>query len=165
MSNKRCFVQFPHPGSEHDGISGSKWNRNEHDNPHRRKFMQLLGSWVEKNGKRGSGDLWAWGEWEPESKLLCELRNPGVSEEGSPYPKYLWKPQYTIRSSYDKLHNTDPFIFGESFLYSNCKQRTTKTGEATNLQSLAAGSVIVFGSGKNDVQGHRQWMLDTVFVV
>ena len=164
MSNKSCFVQFPHPGTEHDIKSGSDWNKNVNNRPHRRKFMQFSGKWIEEDGKKGGGDLWAWGEWEAESILKREFKDVGVYEEGSALPRYLWEPEYAVRSNYDGLHNTDPFIFGESFLYSNCKQRTTKTNKATNLQNLERGSVIVFGSGKG-VEGERKWMLDTVFVV
>ena len=53
------------------------------------------------------------------------------------------------------LHNTDPFIFGDRFLYSNCKQATS-----TRLRSLGRGSVIAFGS-----HTARRWVLDTVMVV
>ena len=53
------------------------------------------------------------------------------------------------------LHNTDPFIFGDRFLYSNCKRPTSR-----RLRSLDRGSVIAFGSSKKG-----RWVLDTVFVV
>lgn len=163
MTNKRCFVQFPHPGKEHDRVSGTTWNENK--NPHRRKFMQFLGRYLDRNGILHGGELWAWGEWEPQSEHLRTFDNPRTLH-GSPHPSHLWKPYYTLADNhYYKLHNTDPFIFGDAFLYSNCKQRTSKTDKATNLQNLGKGSVIVFGSGKNDIEGERQWMLDTVFVV
>ncbi len=53
------------------------------------------------------------------------------------------------------LHNTDPFIFGDRILYSNCRQPSS-----SRLRSLDRGSVIAFGSSKTG-----QWLLDTVLVV
>ena len=80
---------------------------------------------------------------------------------GSGHPRYLWDPYYVPRNSYCGLHNTDPFIFGECFLYSNCGQvPSNKRG----LKHLAQGSVIAFGSGRM-VGDKRKWVLDTVLVV
>lgn len=58
MADKRCFVQFPHPGREHDPTSGRDWNKLKCD--HRRKFMRLRGEWVQGDGTTKSGYLWAW---------------------------------------------------------------------------------------------------------
>ena len=123
---------------------------------HKRKFMQFRGEWIEQDGGTRTGDLCAWGEWEPESDLIRKLDQPGGSLQ---YPRYLWHPYYMSRANYAGLHNTDPFIFGERFLYSNCGQ-TSKPG----LKHLGDGSVIAFGSGKS-IKGERRWMLDTVLVV
>ena len=157
MADRRCFVQFPHPGKEHEPGSGRDWSRAEYS--HRRKFMHLRGKWIEEDDTRRAGDLWAWGEWEPESDLIRRLSSP---PGGSRYPRYLWGPYYVVpRNGYGELHNTDPFIFGERFLYSNCGQPTrSKRG----LRYLAPGSVIAFGSGQA-VDGERRWALDTVFVI
>lgn len=152
MPNSRCFIQFPHPGGEYQpGSSGwDQWNARWC--AHARKFMQFDGEWIDDAGGRHNGELWAWGEWEAHSKLLCELDQPGSSE----YPKCLWHPYFTkLPGGHEGLHNTDPFIFGERMLYTNCKQSTFPV-----LRRLARGSVIAFGSKKN----HR-WILDTVFVV
>lgn len=156
MADNRCFVQFSHPGWEHepDLAGGKAWN--SYANNHMRKFMQLRGEWVEEDGARSSGDLRAWGEWEPESELIAELVRP---PESALHPRYLWRPYYVTKSDYRELHNTDPFIFGERFLYSNCGQ-PSKPG----LTHLERGSVIAFGSGKK-IDGKRRWMLDTVLVV
>ena len=156
MANKRCFVQFSHPGKEHEPASGCDWNRSKYG--HRRKFMQLGGEWIEGDGTKRSGDLWAWGEWEPESDLICKFNLPdGFSQ----HPRVLWDPYYVPKENYRGLHNTDPFIFGERFLYSNCGQASqSKRG----LKHLDRGSVIAFGSGKA-IAGKRRWMLDTVLVV
>ncbi len=113
--------------------------------------MQLCGDWIDEDGISGTGDLWAWGEWEAESELLREL-----DQMGDPgFPRHLWLPYYVRRQhGYRGLHNTDPFIFGERFLYSNCHQRWK-----SRLRTLSRGSVIAFGSKKGD------WVLDTVLVV
>jgi hypothetical protein len=55
----------------------------------------------------------------------------------------------------DKLQNTDPLVFGDYFLYSNCRQR-----QNGKLRALAPGSMVLFGS---KVGG--QFVLDTLFVV
>jgi hypothetical protein len=55
--------------------------------------------------------------------------------------------------------NTDPFVFGERFLYSCCKQ-LRHNGTATYLRELQRGDVILFGSHQ-----HGAFVLDTVLVV
>ena len=156
MDDRRCFVQFSHPGQEHEPDLGGEKMWNNSNLKHKRKFMQFRGEWIEQDGGTRTGDLCAWGEWEPESDLIRKLDQPGGSLQ---YPRYLWHPYYMSRANYAGLHNTDPFIFGERFLYSNCGQ-TSKPG----LKHLGDGSVIAFGSGKS-IKGERRWMLDTVLVV
>lgn len=108
---------------------------------------------VKHDGSTHSGELFAWGEWEAQSELLRPLG--GSRADG--YPQHLWRAYYTVPvdGRYDGLRNTDPFIFGSRFLYSNCQQPSRP-----GLRSLGRGSVIAFGSYKT-----RQWVLDTVFVV
>ena len=154
MADKRCFVQFSHPGREHEPASGRHWNKLKYD--HRRKFMRLRGKWIDGDGARPSGKLRAWGEWESESDLICKF-NPPTGD--ARHPRYLWEPYYVPKNSYRCLHNTDPFIFGDRFLYSNCRQ-----AKLVGLRSLDRGSVIAFGSGKM-VGSERKWVLDTVLVV
>ena len=164
MADKRCFVQFPHPGGEHkpdgsDKISWNKTRRNNRPNNHKRKFMQFPGKWTASDDSPHRGELWAWGEWEPESRLIRELDQPRGNRD---YPGYLWQPYYVLKHDYRGLHNTDPFIFGDCVLYSNCGQvAPSKRG----LKHLDEGSVIAFGSGKKGVGGEWRWWLDTVFVV
>ena len=111
------------------------------------------------NGSRQAGNLYAWGEWEPESEIVSKLNPP---DDDPQHPRYLWRPYYVPKKDYRGLHNTDPFIFGERFLYSNCGQKDR--GRGRGLRHLAQGSVIAFGSGKA-VSGEQRWMLDTVLVV
>lgn len=160
MDDNRCFVQFSHPQREHGPTDGKTWHRREQS--HMRKFMQLHGRWmIDVHGDQQTGDLHAWGEWEPESELITRL-GPPAGDSLYPrdlWPRYLWRPYYNPKDSYEGLHNTDPFIFGPFFLYSNCFQ-SSKPG----LKRLDKGSVIAFGSGKK-IDGEWHWMLDTVFVV
>ena len=159
MDDKRCFVQFPHPGLEHepDRYGKKAWSKDSgRHRGHRRKFMSFRGEWIGQDSSRHIGDLWAWGEWEPESELIRELQQPGGDPQ---YPRYLWHPYFVPKDNYQGLHNTDPFIFGEKFLYSNCRQRSNPS-----LTHLGHGSVIAFGSGKK-INGEQRWMLDTVLVV
>ena len=156
MADKRCFVQFSHPGKEHGPITGRRWHKPPPN--HRRKFMQLHGEWIDGKGAKRSGELWAWGEWEPESDIVCTFNSAG---EDSGHPRRLWKPYYVPKNSYQGLHNTDPVIFGDRFLYSNCGQAASNKA---NLRNLEEGSVIAFGSGKL-IDYERNWMLDTVLVV
>ena len=66
--------------------------------------MQLSGQWIDTDGNTASGDLWAWGEWEPQSQLLRRL--DGSRARGC--PQYLWHPYYVIpKDGYRGLHNTD----------------------------------------------------------
>ena len=133
--------------------------RNGRENNHKRKFMQLCGDWIDDDGNRHTGNLRAWGEWEPESDLICTFN---TKDRGPHHPRYLWKPYWTSPSnSYRNLHNTDPFIFGDHFLYSNCRQLPRRRG---GLKQLARGSVIAFGSCKK-INGRWKWVLDTVLVV
>ncbi len=156
MDGNRRFVQFPHPGPEHkpDRSGGKGWNTLRHN--HARKFMEFDGRWTEEDGSAGSGSLRAWGEWEAESELIRELIRPG---QDSQYPRYLWRPFYAPKKNYRLLHNTDPFIFGERLLYSNCKQVSLPS-----LTRLERGSVIAFGSSMK-IEGEWKWALDTVLVV
>lgn len=156
MTDSRCFVQFSHPGREHEPDPGGGKAWNTWDSSHARKFMQFRGRWITEDGTTRSGDLWAWGEWEPESDLIRRLKQP---EDNWLYPGYLWDPYYVPKDDYQRLHNTDPFIFGERLLYSNCGQ-PSKPG----LTALREGSVVAFGSGRK-IEGERRWMLDTVLVV
>ena len=154
MSDSACFVQFPHPGDERDAALGRVWSPysiGERCIDHARNFMQLRGNWIAEGGRVHSGEMWAWGEWEAQSELVRSLDSSG----GPGLPHHLWRPYYVIpQGGYERLHNTDPFIFGERFLYSNCKQPSRP-----GLRRLGVGSLIAFGSKRGD------WVLDTVLVV
>jgi hypothetical protein len=151
MENRLCFVQFIHPGGEHkpdDGLIKS-WNRDTH----KRKFIKQAGRYI-LDGKVNDGEIVFWTEWEPESKVVREIRNPIAGG-----PRFVYEPYYVVPDSYQGLQNTDPFVFGEQFHYTGCQQRT-KRGP-TQLRYLSRGSVILFGS----CESQSTFVLDTVFVV
>ena len=158
--NKLCFVQLPHPRWEHepdDRRNGKVKSWHKLTCRHRRKFMQLRGGeWIDEGGRKHTRDLYVWGEWEAES-IVVRRFNPPKDDLLS--PRYLWDPYWVRKKDYSGLHNTDPFIFGDRLLCSNCYQQRIK-----KLRVLAPGSLIVFGSCKKD-DGEWKWMLDTVLVV
>jgi hypothetical protein len=148
------IVQFPHPGREHepDDSLGKGWNLAEH----RRKFMRAQGEWMEDADAtvpRREGEIVFWGEWEAPSRLITELDRPT-----SRHPKYLFEPVWSRPPDHPRVQNTDPFVFGDRFLYSNCRQNTKRGPLKT--QRLAPGSLVIFGSGLGGA-----FVVDTVFVV
>jgi hypothetical protein len=154
------IVQFFHPGEEHDFDSQSKdyvkkkcWNKGDH----KRKYLLSKGNYIE-NGVKNTGTLLFWGEWEPPS-IVRELKIP-VKNNKEEYPKYLHVPYLPSLGNIKKFHggnyqNTDPFVFGRYFKYSNCLQNTSDS-----LKELKEGSLILFGSNVN-----RRFAIDTIFVV
>ncbi len=148
------FVQFHHPGGEHEpDLPGERsWNTG----PHRRKFMRVEGTWMAAlGGEQQKGPVVFWGDWEPPSLVLHTFEKP------IPHgPKVLFKPiREAFRENQPPLMNTDPFVYGGTFLYGNCKQNA-KNGP-TQMQELARGSVIFFGSHRD----RKEFVLDTVVVV
>lgn len=150
------FVQFIHPGGEHgqdsDGRKG--WNVGDH----RRKFMRVDGRYIERPGARPVADeVVFWGEWEPESEVAAIAnRAPGG-------PRWLHRPYYVRLDAYrggaHLLQNTDPFVFGDRFLYTLCRQWRGSSERPTVLRDLPSGSLILFGSLRGGA-----FILDTVLV-
>lgn len=150
-------IQFIHPGGEHgqDRPGAKAWNRGDH----RRKFLRLGGRSVARLGAPATEDeLVFWAEWEPESEVE-RIANPVPLG-----PRWMHRPYYVRPSSYHQegvvLQNTDPFVFGDRFRYTLCRQWRNKTNRPTLLRDLAAGSLILFGSLKAGA-----FVLDTAFVV
>lgn len=144
-----CFVQFIHPGGEHqpDESQFKAWNRGGH----KRKFLFSRGR-CGRHGEMLDSDLVFWGEWEPESEVMAQIAQPLARG-----PRWIYRPFYVVPQTYKGLQNTDPFVFG-TFLYGICQQHTSVG--PTQLRNLRRGSVILFGSCVGDV-----FVLDTVFVV
>lgn len=169
------IVVFYHPGGEHQVSSAMlqkgimPWNNQP---AHHRKFLEAKGDYIQ-NGVLLSAKLRFWGEWEPDSyvrKLSTGssprflhtpfLRNPLPALPSIPLNMCGAMPTCgTQVVPQNRLQNTDPFVFADSFYYSICQQMT-KAGNPTALTKLDVGSIILFGSRVNG-----QFALDTVFVV
>lgn len=155
------FVQFIHPGIEHEP-EGGKNIKNWNTHLHRRKFIVNPGRYVGENENNTIEDtLCFWGEWEPQSEVIKVIESPQPG-----MPRYFYKPYYDITEiachstkPKNNYQNTDPFVFGEQFHYTCCQQ--SKGGIPTKMQSLDKGSVILFGSCIKK----KEFVLDTVFVV
>jgi len=143
-------VQFPHPGREHNPGKQDlmPWNTKSHA----RKFLRSPGDYVAPDGSVGEADLVFWGEWEAPSRVVARWPRDGR------LPRFLHEPLWAVPHA-PGIQNTDPWVFGDRFLYSNCKQLTAH-GNPSALQSLIPGSVVLFGSQLDD-----EFVLDTVFVV
>lgn len=149
MADDLYFVQFPHPGREHgESAPGHKgWNIGSHG----RKFLLSQGlarGRVDRADERA--ELVFWGEWEPPSWV------DRIAEPVKDGPRWLHRPYQIALQSARGYANTDPYVFGDRFLYSNCRQGSP--GARTRF--LAPGTVILFGSSL-----HGAFVLDTVFVV
>jgi hypothetical protein len=188
MVRKVYIVQFTHPGGEHTLNRQEKkghikeWNYGGH----KRKFLKAVGQCVQEDGSLTSKkELLFWGEWEPTS-MVNSLNCP---EETAVMPNFVHEP-FLTRNEHGlvlppwkngkfitrngkkepcKRQNTDPFVFGDYFLYSCCKQRKKIKNSAqttfTKLGELEKGSIILFGSTISKKQGGPYFVLDTVFVV
>lgn len=185
MSREVLTVQFTHPGGEHavsreERAAGIKeWNYG----PHRRKFLKSMGQYVMEDGTLSpKQDLLFWGEWEPTSKFspVASTAAKGVApvyyhepfvqvKNGSLVIPPFFKERKNGTSDPLKRQNTDPFVFGDCFLYCCCKQRKHKKKssltEFTKMGNLDRGSLILFGSTISPKQGGPYFVLDTVFVV
>jgi hypothetical protein len=154
------LVHFPHRGLEHKpprGVHRYSWSKKRN---HARKFLCSPGRYVAPDRSLVEAPLAFWGEWEAPSYV----RNcwPGEGE----LPQFLHEPVWEYPKISGFRQNTDPWVFGDCFRYSNCFQtkRISKTDSRrreTALQHLTNGSLILFGS-KSATGG---FALDTVFVV
>ena len=148
----KCYRADPHVTWHNDMQKRSgtrKWNFLPN---HKRKFMKSLGEYAtELDGTVHKGHVTFWGEWEAQSKFQIIGRNKSQS------PYCVHEPFLDLTSTDKRQHNTDPYVFGDSFWYTNCQQH-----RYSSLTKLAPGSVVLFGSRMGSP---RQFCLDTVFVV
>lgn len=155
MRERRCFVQFIHPGGEHgrdsDGLKG--WNRTA---KHKRKFLRSRGRYMTSaspGAQLHEAEIVFWGEWEPPSEVSV------IDQHEPDGPRFLHTPFFAPPLLDGSEQNTDPFVFGRRFLYTGCQQHT---GEwETQLRWLQRGSLILFGSCRD----RSRFVLDAVFVV
>jgi len=157
------FVQFPHPKDEHGTQSptiersnivynGKKYFR-WHVGAHARKFVLNEGSYIHyENKEDGVGKIITnekiafWCEWEAQSNYKELAINHGN------LPNFI---NELFWDTVERLQNTDPFVFGDNFYWSFCRQN-----DQINLRKLDKGSLIIFGSGFGG-----NFVVDTVFVV
>jgi len=145
------FVQFPHPGAEHVPPGPvMAWNTGDH----RRKFLLARGRYVDEDDEVREGELVFWGEWEPPSQVLARWPASGR------LPRVLHRPHWQRPPGSGWRQNTDPWVFGERMLYSNCKQTIRPGSRPTALQRLTRGSVICFGSALGG-----EYCADTILVI
>lgn len=141
-----------HPGREHKhGKDGwCAWNLDRH----RRKFMSAPGTSLDGAFAARRGSLTFWGEWEAPSRVITRWTpQPDM-------PTYLVQPCFPgPATAFPQLQNTDPYVFGDRFRYTLCKQ-VNKLGRPTFLTSLRPGTLVLFGSHDDG-----RFLLDTVFVV
>ncbi|MFC2080855.1 hypothetical protein ACFLR8_01430 [Bacteroidota bacterium] len=166
------IIQFSHNGAElnlsrrspKNGIAyrfdntiantGFRFWNNEPS--HKRKYIKSKGWYLENTGNSFNpipkkGELCFWGEWEPQSRF--ELTGNRFSNKPS-LPHAQHYPMFSIRGIGG--HNTDPFVFGEHFYYTNCKQNSYSF-----LRTINNDSIIIYGSERD----RRDFVIDTVFVV
>jgi hypothetical protein len=156
-------VQFVHPGfeyqrSEHVGgrhvrAGVMRWKRG--NSQHDRKFILTRGSLFEPRTERNHqrANIVFWGEWEGPS-VFWKLESPG-----KPKPSIVHAPFRPERPPTESVQNTDPMVFGETFIYSNCLQHAYVT-----LRTLVPGSIVLFG--RHSRVGHQPaFSLDTCLVV
>jgi hypothetical protein len=150
---ERLLIQFPHPGPEHRRPSGQRRGWAAHDTLHARTFLLSPGSYrTAIGGHERNGELVFWGEWEGPATVVEDVPRRGDG------PTWLARPEPTVSPrevAAAARQNTDPFVWGQFFAYTACKQESKPL-----LRSLGRGSVIAFGSAR-----HGRFVLDTVLVV
>lgn len=165
---KPKVVQFVHPGfeyhkREHIGPRNQRsgvmpWK--EGGSIHDRKFMWHPGSAldVESGTDHVGVPLTFWGEWEGPS-VFWKLDAP----EGELLPSIVHAPFRPAEVPTTSVQNTDPMVFSDAFIYSNCRQPSKPV-----LRGLPEGSIILFGRlGKRGETRKKEpfFTLDTCLVV
>lgn len=176
------IVEFTHPGRQlyiHSTKPSSKFkflndektigmrHWNQDSSGHYRKFLLSEGKYLtDIKSSVKTAPILFWGEWEPQSYFKI-LENSDKLE-----PNAIHQPVFLDSASNKKerknfsssckpsertilYHNTDPYVFGEHFYYSNCKQASR-----VFLKHLDTYSLILFGTEYNNY-----FVLDTVFVI
>ncbi|MED2844413.1 hypothetical protein [Bacillus toyonensis] len=158
MNGTPVSIKFLHPGGErilsHSEIATgiASWNTMKHS----RKYVEAKGKFMSAVNSIPVEDILGfWTEWEAPSKIVRVTNSKTLG-----YPCYVHTPLHPTAPVSHQYKNTDPCVFGEYFLYSNCQQYTSHGKQATVLQNLEPGDIIVFGSHFGGL-----FVVDTVFVV
>jgi hypothetical protein len=128
-----------------------RWNTGDHA----RKFMETEATHMTgaEAGTERRGRVVFWGEWEGPSLVVRKWPKNGEQ------PRFLHQPFWEHPTIAGSRQNTDPWVFGDYFRYSNCKQLTDRR-KPTAMQGLTPGSLVLFGSARGG-----GFVLDTVFVI
>lgn len=161
MNEDLKVIQFVHPGFEYSGRAyvGDRKQRSgvmpwKQPPGHDRKFMWTVGSAVDKKGNQWTDiPLTFWGEWEGPS-VFWKVESPG-----KPMPSVIHAPFRPAEVPTGCVQNTDPMVFGDHFIYSNCMQ-----GQYKALQGAPPSSLILFGRYARE-DGRPSFSLDTCLVV
>jgi hypothetical protein len=169
------IIQFDHPGDQFqfkwmkkqrslncilcgNSSEGIRlWNKKKYSK-HKRKYIKQEGYYLKNEGDGTFEDspsketIYFWGEWEPQSYFVRLTDN----ESNKQLPNSLHTPVFSNKEK--GLYNTDPFVFGNYFYYTNCKQPTLNN--ILEGEGLEKGSIIIFGTPYG-----KSFTLDTVFVV
>lgn len=132
-----------------DYKSGKRnWNIHK---THFRKFMVMdhVSYVIPGDDTKYDGRLSFWGEWEPSSDFKVQRHNNAEFIAHSPICDFNYIGE--------RRHNTDPFIFGDYFWYTNCKQSNKLI-----TKNLAPFSIVIFGT-ESSLDG--TFLVDTIFVV
>lgn len=149
--NEVRAIQFMHPGREITIVPHIEGGGCLHG----RKFVHACGSYLTADNNKQCGPIMFWCEYEQPLEF-----KPLKERPDNTYPRYIQtlRPAHYIQNVQGEesgCTNTDPYIFGEYMLYSNCRQR-----HYISLRKLGPGAIIVFGSR---IGG--SFCFDTVFVV
>jgi hypothetical protein len=155
-------VQFVHPEFEYRhakyvgwrraraGVMKWKPGRSRHD----RKFMLARGSLLDWRAGLDHRlvPLVFWGEWEGPS-VFWRIESPG-----GPLPSIVHAPFRPSERPSASVQNTDPMVFGDASVYSNCLQ-----GAYRSLRHLSPGSIVLFG--RHAAVDGPSFSLDTCLVI
>lgn len=154
-NSKGTTIQFLHPGKTIADKNKYLWQWNE--KYHVRRLFKNEISYLDKNGNFIKNiDGYFWGEWEATHRTDSE-GDYRITTVEYPNTKGLDNKERKCNTcgNGDGKLNTDPYVFGKCFIYSNCQQHQYPT-----LRRLEENDVILFGSLKGG-----NFILDTVFVV
>ena len=170
------LIQFTHPQVEHTPLASSikgkqtpyhfPWN----NGTHKRKFLKgkgkyLLGS-LENWQECEKDDLcfWCEAEWDTSCRPINDIPKSNQMLP-SPMPTFVHSFVSKGRERPGKNGvNTDPYIFGDYFKYTLCRQENHPS-----LRKLKQNDIIIFGSYMKCLSQNSPTMfaffVDTVFVV
>lgn len=174
-----CAAQLIHSGAEHSRgtlipriqLRFKEWNRIKNKkacNSHKRKYVRHTGDYINGDDIRVNGkciDFWC--EWEAESISRSVIKK--ACKYNHQFPKNIHYPIHIPETERKKNRvefgkesfslktgtNTDPFVFGDEFYYTCCKEKLKKSADI--------GSLILFGSCV--LKNEQKFIVDTIFVV